>query len=461
MRTLLHRDAANGSEPGRKAHFGLMTVVVVAVGIVLATAGSVGWHMMKTSPSFAKRLDGPIPVEVAAAERSPLAEVLGATGEVRPASLVTLTAGVSARVETVEVDVGDTVASGESLVRFDPLLSRTLLEAARTRVEQTTAELARTEQRLERVRAMYDEGFLSAVLSTAQSTMDHAKGELERAEDNLTRVEAIYKQGLLAITDLEQAQATVEFARVRHDEAAENLLRVRSDPHSELEQAEADYHAAVLSRSRAEEEFVRGSRGLTVNSPVPGVVMERMINPGETPTAGLPMLTIGQIDRVLVEAKVAEGRVDGIRLGMSATVTLSAFPNDTFTGDVIRVRPESDPLTQTFLIYVEVANPELKLKPGMSSFVRIEERHHGLVVPSIALLKPIGVRDSAVFVVDEQSRARLRKVRVDAVGNGMTEVIDGLAEGDRVVVVGQYHLNDGDLVRIGERGLPELSESRP
>ena len=95
--------------------------------------------------------------------------------------------------------------------------------------------------------------------------MQHAAGELERAEENLKRVEAIYKQGLLAITDLEKAQAAVQAARVRHDEAEANLLRVRSDPQGELEQAQADVHAAVLARSRAEEEFVRASRGLAVD----------------------------------------------------------------------------------------------------------------------------------------------------------------------------------------------------
>ena len=157
------------------------------------------------------------------------------------------------------------------------------------------------------------------------------------------------------------------------------------------------------------------------------------------------------MSRVLVEAKVSEGRVGAIRLGMPATVTLSAFPNDTFSGEVIRIRPESDPLTQTFLVYVKVTNPDLKLKPGMSSFVRIEEPHDGLAVPSIALLKPTGVRDSAVFVVDKGSRARMRKVRVGAIGQGMTQIIDGLTAGDRVVVVGQYHLKDGDLVRIGDQ----------
>ena len=86
----------------------------------------------------------------------------------------------------------------------------------------------------------------------------------------------------------------------------------------------------------------------------------------------------------------------------------------------------------------------------MSSFVRIEEPHDGLAVPSIALLNPTGVRESAVFVVGANSHVTMRKVRIGAVGDGMTQIIDGLEDGDRVVVVGQYHLKDGDLVRVGD-----------
>ena len=178
--------------------------------------------------------------------------------------------------------------------------------------------------------------------------------------------------------------------------------------------------------------------------------MERQINPGETPPTNQTLLTVGQIDQIVIEAKIAEERVADIYLQQPATVTLSAFPNDAFAGEVVKIKPVTDPETRTFLVYVKVVNADLKLKPGLSSFVRIKRKHQGLAVPSIALIKPTGVQDSSVFVVGHDGRARLRKIKAGVVAEGMTEVVDGLAAGDRVVVVGQFHLQDGYQVRIGD-----------
>ena len=146
----------------RRSRLGPASMAAVAACIVVVTVTVVGWHARRTNPSVARRLHSALPVEVATVERAPLVEVLGAPGEVRPATVVTLTAGWSMRVEYVEVDVGDTVSSGQTLVRFDPELSRTLMEAAQTRVDQTTAELTRAEERLKRVREIYNEGYSSS-----------------------------------------------------------------------------------------------------------------------------------------------------------------------------------------------------------------------------------------------------------------------------------------------------------
>ena len=83
--------------------------------------------------------------------------------------------------------------------------------------------------------------------------------------------------------------------------------------------------------------------------------------------------------------------------------------------------------------------------------MRLERVHPAaLAVPSVALINPTGLQESAVFVVGDDNRARFRKVKVGAIAEGMTGVLDGLKEGDRVVTVGQMDLRDGDQVRIGD-----------
>jgi multidrug efflux pump subunit AcrA (membrane-fusion protein) len=101
-------------------------------------------------------------------------------------------------------------------------------------------------------------------------------------------------------------------------------------------------------------------------------------------------------------------------------------------------------------VYTNVANPGLKLKPGLTAFTRFKRQHEALAVPSVSLINPTGIQESTVFVLEHGSIARLRKVRVGVVAEGMTEIRSGLTAGEQVIVVGQIALRDGDQVIIGD-----------
>jgi len=267
----------------------------------------------------------------------------------------------------------------------------------------------------------FDREIVKAVLTAAQSAVEQAVGDRERAALYLQRITAIYNQALLPKLEMEKAQATLDAANTKYSEAHEKLVQARKD----------FQHAAVTST-------------------VAGIVMDRWINVGETPKVEQALLTLGRIDHVLVVTNIAEERVGEIHLQQPATVTVTAFPNDVFEGKVVKIKPVTDPTTRTFLVYTEVANADLKLKPGLTAFTRIKRAHQTLAVPSVALINPTGVQESSVFVLENGSTARLRKVKVGVVAEGMTEILDGLAEGEQVVVVGQYSLRDNDQVLIGD-----------
>jgi HlyD family secretion protein len=267
----------------------------------------------------------------------------------------------------------------------------------------------------------FDREILNAALTAAQSSLDQAIGDQQRAAQYLQRITTVYQQGLLPKVDVENAQAAVDEANAKYSQVRERLVRARKD----LQEA-------------------------ALRSPVSGIVMERLINAGETPRASQKVLTIGRIDRVLVVSNIAEERIEDISLGQQATVTFMAFPNDEFKGRVVKIKPVTDPKTRTFLVYTKVANPGLKLKPGLTAFTRFKRPHEALAVPSVSLINPTGVQESTVFVLERGATARLRKVQVGVVADGMTEIRSGLSEGEQVVVVGQMALRDGDQVMIGD-----------
>jgi membrane fusion protein, multidrug efflux system len=274
----------------------------------------------------------------------------------------------------------------------------------------------------------FDRDLISAALSTARATLDQATADRQRASLYLQRITAVYQQGLLPKIDVEKAQAELDEANTKERRAHEQLLQAKKE-----------------------------LRNATLTSPVTGVIMERLINPGETPRPNQPLFTIGRIDQVLIVAEVAEERVAEIVPGQSATVTLTAFPNDVFNGRVLKVKPVTDPKKRTFLVYTKVANPKLKLKPGLTAFTRLKRQHETLAVPSVSVINPTGVQESSVFVLDDGSTARLRRVKVGIIAEGMTEILHGLKAGEQVVVVGQLALRDGDQVMIGD----EFKELKP
>jgi RND family efflux transporter MFP subunit len=274
----------------------------------------------------------------------------------------------------------------------------------------------------------FDRDLVNAALTTAKKALDQAAADRQRAVLYRQRIAAVYQQGLLPKLEVEKAQAALDEAITQYHRAQEKLLHAKKDLH----------HA-------------------TLTSPIAGVVMERQINPGETPRPHQKLFTLGRIDHVLVVANIAEERVAEISPGQPATVTLTAFPNDVFEGKVVKVKPVIDPKTRTFLVYTKVANPQLKLKPGLTAFTRLKREHEVLAVPSVSLINPTGMQESTVFVLENGSTARLRRVKVGVVAEGMTEIIHGIEEGEPVVVVGQLALRDGDQVMIGD----EFKELKP
>jgi membrane fusion protein (multidrug efflux system) len=136
---------------------------------------------------------------------------------------------------------------------------------------------------------------------------------------------------------------------------------------------------------------------------------------------------------------------------LPAETSFPAFAGEVFGGKVVKVDPNIDPITRTFTAYVEIRNPDLRLKPGLSGFTRIHRIAQGsIAVPSVALINPTGDQAS-VFVVDRDGLAHLRKVRSGIVVNAMTEILDGLREGEQVVTVGQLYLRDNDKVHATPR----------
>jgi RND family efflux transporter MFP subunit len=180
-------------------------------------------------------------------------------------------------------------------------------------------------------------------------------------------------------------------------------------------------------------------------SPMNGVITDIEVNSGEIFAPDTPLLVIMDESTVIVHVQVPLANLSQIHTGEQAIVTPSALPDLNFQGTISSIVPQADPQTDTFEVLVNVPNPQTKLLPGMSTFVRIQATGQALVVPRLAILNPSEV--PVTFVVRDQY-AYLQPVHIEALIGDCVLVHDGLKVGDRVVLVGQSTLYNGQHVHI-------------
>lgn len=324
----LHRDL-KGVEGSRWLRRALILLVVAAV-----IAGGILWRS-KTQPPPPSRY---VTAEVSQGD---VFETVQSTGQVKPLTEVQVGAQVSGRITKVYVDFNTKVKAGDLLAEIDPTLfgaqidtNRAQLSAATASVTRAESNLATTRQRVERAKKLVAEGIGSqAELDTAQGAYD------------------------VAIADVAAAKAQV--AQI----------------------------GAVLRSSKTNLDYTR------IYSPIDGIVINRAIDPGQTVAASFQAPTLFVIAQDLrkmrVLADIDEADVGRLKEGMGAEITVDAFPGESFKGMVSQVRysPFNVSGVVTYAAVIEVDNPEVKLRPGMTATVTIRSAEAKGVtrVPNAAL----------------------------------------------------------------------------
>ena len=188
-----------------------------------------------------------------------------------------------------------------------------------------------------------------------------------------------------------------------------------------------------------------------INAPVDSIVLTRTVNPGEIPAVGIELFELGPIAQVYMVAAVPTDKMGFVTPGMQSDVSIDSFPGEIFKGVVVKIDAVASVVTRTYPVYIRIENQDLKLRPGVTGYARLVRSHSGLAIPTVAIINPVGDL-ATVFIVDRDNHARIREVRPGLMADGMTEILDGLQKGDRVVTVGQLELHDGDQVVVNRSG---------
>jgi Cu(I)/Ag(I) efflux system membrane fusion protein/cobalt-zinc-cadmium efflux system membrane fusion protein len=184
----------------------------------------------------------------------------------------------------------------------------------------------------------------------------------------------------------------------------------------------------------------RPARTLKILSPASGIVIEKMGDSleGMKLTPGMNVFKIADLSNIWAEIEVFESQIQHLRLGQTASITLDAFPGRRWTGKIIYLDPTLDEQTRTLKAHVEILNPDRKLRPEMYANVEIRvQAVSGVVkVPDEAILHS-GER-SVLIVEKQKGYFEPREVTLGVSGEGYSQVIHGLNEGETIVLSSQF-----------------------
>jgi Cu(I)/Ag(I) efflux system membrane fusion protein len=187
---------------------------------------------------------------------------------------------------------------------------------------------------------------------------------------------------------------------------------------------------------------------LQVLAPIDGFVTEKRVVEGQMVDAGMKIYRLADLGLVWVQGEIYEQDLPYIKLGQEAVVTLSYLPDRKFRGRVTYIYPYLDEKTRTVHVRMEFHNPGFFLKPGMFASVELyaELAKSALLVPDSAVLR--SGEQNTVFVALDGGRFDPRAVVLGPrAENDMYQVLDGLAEGERVVTSGQFMLDSESQLR--------------
>ena len=262
-------------------------------------------------------------------------------------------------------------------------------------------------------------------------------GYIERLYVNATGQDVARGQPLFDLYSPELVSAQREYlaARGTRDALAGSVDWIRSGLDDLAKSSLERLRNWGISESELAELERRGEvrQTLVVRSPASGVVMEKSVVAGAKAMAGETLFRIADLAEVWIVAQVYEQDIGRIALGQPVTARLDAYPGRTFQGKVGFIYPMLDSATRTARVRVELPNPRGLLKPMMYAHLEIAtQAHRTLAVPQSAVLE--SGRRTLVLVDRGEGRFEPRPVRLGLRGEDDIEVLDGLREGERVVV---------------------------
>jgi len=389
-------------------------------------------------------VEAPAPVQVTAVTQDTIRRLVAGDGVLFAKDQASVMAKISAPVQKFYVNRGDHVKEGQLVATLEARDLTAAASEAQHALSQAESNLRMTQG------ANVPESIVKAEtdVAAAKQTADTAKRVFEARQELL-------KQGALARRQVEESEVAWTQANNNYLAAQEHLRALQAvGKNEQLRTASAQMEAAKSHVATAEAQLSYSK----IYAPKTGIISDRPLYEGEMASPTTPLLTVVDISRVVARINVPIAQAPQIKLGMPATLSFTDT-TETVDGKVIVVSPASDPNSTTVQVWIEAQNPGEKLKPGASvhATIIIEAIKAATVVPSAAIL-PGEEGGTAVLVIDSNSTAHRRAVRLGVRDGDKIQVLNGCQPGEEVVIVGGIGIDDKAKVKVVDTSVKEADD---
>ncbi len=420
-------------------------------GAALLCAGGAGYWYFSGDETVAQTR-----FNIVTAEQGDFVSKVQATGTLEPQELVDVGAQVTGEIKEFGVDVdgrqvdyGSEVKAGQLLARIDDTIVELDIKRAEAQVAQAKAQILSSE----------------AQVAQAKASISQATANKNKADRDLARAMKLGVGDALSQMSYDQYVNAAEIAAANMESATAQLQTATA------QQASA---AAQLKSAEAQLESELRNRDYTrISTPVDGTIVVRQVNVGQTVVSSMNATTLFLVARDLkkmqIWASVNEADIAKVKPGQTVQYTVDALPNESFTGTVNKIRPNATMSSNvvTYIVEVDIENPDRKLLPYMSANVNfiVKEVKDVLLVPDAAFdFRPTPEQ------IDESARSRQRGPREEGAPRpsivwrkvsdstvAPVRVIKGDSDGTRSMVT----LLEGESLKAGDELVTGVSAVMP
>lgn len=436
----------------------------VIFGAVIFSAALITGCSSGNSANAANANSEPTVVDVTTetAVIKPIPTYIEATGNLASDAQTDVAPNVSGKIVEVNFDIGSYVGQGDVLVRLDPRDGQIRVEQARAQVEQqrqavnqanANAEQALANLRQTQARLGVGDGEVFQVKDFSQ--VKSITAQLDLAEKELRRAERLLETGDISKSAYDQRRSQRDSLIGQLDEARSNAavaIKAIDTARSAYEVARAAALTAKAAIATLEAQLAAAEKSVTdtvIRAPISGYISDKVADVGEYISPNTPnskIATIVRTSTLRMRIDVPEAAVGKVATGQGISLQVSAYPDRSFAGTIVRISPNVNQQARTLTVEAEVQNTEGLLKPGQFATVRVtQSKPEPAVVIPVTAVKTVGDTNSVFVIKDGIAREQI--VQLGLLEGEMIQVKRGLVDGDRVATGNLSQLTDGVFVR--------------